>query len=139
MTTGKIVTATVRIAAPPDEVFDYFVDPALMTEWIGHWADLRPEPGGLFALDVETSRVRGRFLVVEPPRRVVFTWGVPGDESLPEGSTTVEVRLTADGSDTMVELVHRDLPADQRSPHRAGWTRYLGRLTGVAGARPGPG
>jgi uncharacterized protein YndB with AHSA1/START domain len=102
-----------------------------MVRWIGQWADLRPEAGGLFALDVEKTPVRGRFIAVEPPTRVVFTWGIPGSDVLPAGSTTVEVRLTADGSDTIVELFHRDLPTDQRASHKAGWTSFLGRLGGI--------
>lgn len=139
MSNSDILTARVRIAAPPAAVFPYLVDPALMIQWIGHWADLRPEAGGLFALDVEKAVVRGRFVSVEPPTRVVFTWGVPGSEVIPAGSTTVEIVLTADGPDTMVELFHHDLPPDERPGHRAGWTTYLDRLVSAAGPGPGPG
>jgi hypothetical protein len=57
---------------------------------------------------------------VEPPRRVVFTWGVAGKDSLPPGSTTVEVVLTADGSDTVVELFHHNLPAEEFDSHLRG-------------------
>ncbi len=128
MTAPDVLTATVRIGAPPEAVFPYFVDPALMIRWIGEWADLRPEPGGVFALDIGETPVRGAYVEVEPPRRVVFTWGVPGRDSLRPGSTTVEVVLTADGSDTIVELFHHDLPAEERDSHREGWTEKLGRL-----------
>jgi len=75
--TSAVLTATVRIAAPPADVFPYFTNATLMVQWIGEWADLRPEPGGLFALDISTTPVRGEYVEVEPPRRVVFTWGWP--------------------------------------------------------------
>ena len=128
MTVAEVLTATVRIAASPADVFPYFIDPALMVQWIGEWADLRPEPGGLFALDFSKTPVRGEYVEVEPPRRVVFTWGVAGKDSLPPGSTTVEIVLTADGADTVVELFHHDLPAGELDSHLKGWTAMLDRL-----------
>ena len=128
MTVPEVLTATVRIGAPPADVLPYFVDPALMVQWIGEWADLRPEPGGMFALDFSTTPVGGEYVEVVPPRRVVFTWGVAGMDSLPPGSTTVEVGLTADGSDTVVELFHHNLPAGEFDSHLEGWTTMLGRL-----------
>jgi len=73
VTTPETLTATLRIAAPPTADLPYLIDPELMIQWIGHWADLHPEPGGLFPLDVDKAPVRGRFLAVEPPTRVVFT------------------------------------------------------------------
>jgi hypothetical protein len=59
---------------------------------------------------------------------VVFTWGIPGNDVLPAGSTTVEIVLTAEGPDTLVELTHRDLPAVPLPGHREGWARLLPQL-----------
>lgn len=101
-------------------------------QWIGEWADLDPVEGGAFTLDVNAVPVRGRYLTVEPPNRVDFTWGIAGNDVLPANSTRVEVLLTAHGDDTVVELVHRDLPAVQAEPHRAGWTAFLTRLGRVS-------
>jgi uncharacterized protein YndB with AHSA1/START domain len=129
------VMATIRIAAAPADVFPYFVEPHLLVQWIGTWADLHPEPGGLFALDVGDTPVRGTYVLVEPPHRVVFTWGVPGSTSLPAGCSTVEILLTGDGEETVVELFHYDLPADERPRHKAGWTSFLDILRQTAGAK----
>jgi uncharacterized protein YndB with AHSA1/START domain len=126
--TAEVLTATVRIGAPPAAVFPYFTDPALMVQWIGEWADLRPEPGGTFALDINKTPVRGEYVEIDPPRRLVFTWGVAGKDSLPPGSTTVEVVLTADGPGTVVELFHHDLPAEDFPGHLEGWTGMLAKL-----------
>lgn len=116
---------SVRISAPPAVVFPYLIDSSLMIQWIGTWADLHPEPGGVFALDVGGTSVRGQFVEIEPPNRVVFTWGVPNDDALPEASTTVEIVLRADGPDTIVELTHRGLTAEQRQSHRSGWIEHF--------------
>ncbi|MFG1829848.1 SRPBCC domain-containing protein [Micromonospora chersina] len=59
-------------------------------------------------------------LTVEPPYRVVFTWGIPGNDALPPGGSTVEIVLTPDGDDTMVVLTHRGVPPTLHGTHRAG-------------------
>ena len=125
-------STTVRIAAPPDAVFPYLTDPDLMVRWMGDWADLRPETGGVFAVDIGGVPLRGEFLVVEPPHRLVFTWGAAGNDVLPPGSTTVEISLRPDGDETVLELVHRDLPPEEVPKHGEGWTYFLGRLVAVA-------
>jgi uncharacterized protein YndB with AHSA1/START domain len=134
-TTGPPVAATVRIAAPPEVVFPYFTDAALATRWIANAALLDPRPGGTFSVDVRGNLALGEFVVVDPPHRVVFTWGIEGRADLPPGSTTVEVVLHADGGETVVTLTHRDLPTeDARRSHREGWAEFLGLLAGVIGS-----
>jgi uncharacterized protein YndB with AHSA1/START domain len=135
VTGPAVLAASVRIEAVPEAVFPYLIEPDLMIRWIGEWADLQPEPGGVFALDINKTPVRGEFVEIDPPRRVVFTWGVAGKDALPPGSTTVEIVLTADGDQTLVELFHHDLPANEFDGHFEGWTNMLARLVGV-GARP---
>jgi uncharacterized protein YndB with AHSA1/START domain len=131
-------TTSVRIAAAPEAVFPYLTDPTLMVRWIGEWADLRPAPGGTFAVNIEGNPVRGEFVTVEPPHRVVFTWGMAGSD-MPPGSTTVEITLRPDGDATVVELIHRDLPPEEVAGHGVGWEHYLPRLAlAAAGGDPGP-
>jgi uncharacterized protein YndB with AHSA1/START domain len=135
------VEQEVRIAARPDTVFPFFTDPALMTQWMGVSATLDPRPGGEFHVNVTgTDLARGTYVAVEPPRRVVFTWGWESDTSpVPPGSSTVEVTLEPDGDGTLVRLVHRDLPEPAREPHGRGWAHYLERLTVAApGGDAGP-
>jgi uncharacterized protein YndB with AHSA1/START domain len=127
----------VRIAAPPEAVFPFFTDPAQYVRWKGRTAELEPESGGLYRVDIDGNVVRGEFVEVDPPRRVVFTWGWEGGP-LPPGSTTVEVDLTPDGDGTIVRLTHRGLPEEAKSEHAAGWEHFLPRLASVAaGVDPG--
>jgi uncharacterized protein YndB with AHSA1/START domain len=115
-----------------------------MVRWMGVGATLDPRPGGVFSLNTMTDFfLEGEFVAVEPPRRVVFTWGY-GDLSdgegnpFPPGSSTVEVELLPDGEATIVRLTHR-LPAELAHFHAMGWENYLGRLAIVAaGGDPGP-
>jgi uncharacterized protein YndB with AHSA1/START domain len=118
----------VRIAAPPEVVFPYFTDPALLVSWIGDRAELHPRPGGVFALDMGEDSARGAYVTVDPPYRVEFSWGIPGSDTLPPGGSSVEIVLTPDGEDTIVVLTHRGLPSVHLDVHRAGWEHQLGRL-----------
>lgn len=129
---NDVIIATEHIMAPPEVVFPYFTDPELIVTWIGEQATLEPTPGGLFELDMGQVAAHGTYVIVDPPHRVVFTWGIPGNETLPAGSSTVEVVLTADGEGTLVELAHRNLPAMHLDSHRAGWEEQLGKLRTAA-------
>ena len=123
----------VRIAAPPQVVFAHFTDPARMTRWFGSAALLDPRPGGTFRVDLNgRDVVLGEYVEVEPPRRVVFTWGWgSSDDATPPGSTRVEVTLEPDGDGTRVVLLHHGLAGAARGRHREGWTHFLGRLAAV--------
>jgi uncharacterized protein YndB with AHSA1/START domain len=130
------------IDAPPDVVFAFFTDPAKFILWLGQVAELDARPGGVFRVHVNgRDVVRGTFLEVVPPRRVVFTWGWEGRESVvPPGSTRVEVSLEPEGTGgTRVRLTHSGLPEPSRSGHDEGWVHYLARLrTAAAGGHPEP-
>jgi len=128
MNQSEPVTASVRIAAAPTDVFPYLTEASLLIRWMGAWVDVNPEPGGTFAVNIGDQPIRGTYVAVEPPHRVVFTWGLPGNDALPPGASTVEILLTADGEGTVVDLIHRGLPADLRPDHLAGWTSLLDTL-----------
>lgn len=139
MTLDDAYTTAVRIGASPAEVFPYLTDAALMVRWMGEWAELRAEAGGSLAIDINGVPIRGEYVVVEPPHRVVFSWGAAGSDALPPGSTTVEIVLRSDGDGTMLELVHRDLPPEELPRHGVGWGHFLERLiVAASGGEPGP-
>jgi uncharacterized protein YndB with AHSA1/START domain len=123
---------SITIEATPEEIFPYFVDAELIIQWIGNAAELDPRPGGRFSLSFDTLTQTGEFLEVDPPRRVVFTWGVQNEEMLPPGSSTVEVVLRPDGDQTIVELTHGGLAGDWVGAHDRGWPKYLAELGRIA-------
>ncbi len=134
------VVCEVRISASPETVFPYFTDPERIVRWKGEEATLKPAAGGVYRVKMGENTVLGEYLEVDPPRRVVFTWGWE-EESAPlgPGESTVEVELTPVENETIVTVTHRDLPDPLRSPHEEGWGHYLGRLSIAAtGGDPGP-
>jgi uncharacterized protein YndB with AHSA1/START domain len=132
------VTATVHIDAPPERVWEYFTKPDALLQWMGEYALLEPEAGGQFTVNIQGAPVRGRFLRLDPPRRLLISWGYAGSDRLPPGASTVEIRLTPDGTGTRVDLEHRHLPSAEEPGHAIGWVHYLARLTAAAIGDAGP-
>ena len=138
------VEREVLIDARPETVWEFLVDPDKAVRWMGQLAELEPRPGGLYRVGVLPGHVaRGEFVELDPPHRLVFTWGwEPGDDgatSVPPGSSTIEIELTPRGDGTLLRFSHRDLPtAESAESHGHGWDHYLGRLvTAAAGGDPG--
>ncbi|MGN5238865.1 MULTISPECIES: SRPBCC domain-containing protein [unclassified Rhodococcus (in: high G+C Gram-positive bacteria)] len=130
---------SIDIAAAPETVFEYLTTNSGMTAWMGQYAELDPRPGGLFAVDIAGYPVRGEYLHVDYPTRVVVSWGFAGNADLPIGASTVEFRLTAVAGGTRVDLVHSDLPDTELRGHAHGWDHFLPRLaTAGSGGDAGP-
>jgi uncharacterized protein YndB with AHSA1/START domain len=101
---------SIDIDAAPADVFDFLVTEAGMTAWMGQHAILDPRVGGGFAVDIAGYAIRGRYLDVERPRRVVVSWGVAASPDLPPGASTVAFTLAPTGDGTRVDRLHTDLP-----------------------------
>lgn len=130
------------IAAPPEVVFSMFTEPRLLVRWLGDTAALDPVPGGEFRFSVgDQDACVGQYVALDPPRRLVFTWGWERAQAIPipAGSTEVTVELTATATGTRLRLTHRGLDGDAATLHEHGWARFLVRLGAVVdGADPGP-
>ncbi|GEM_PF-6368894 len=128
------------IAAPPDVVFRFLVEPAKLVQWLGRAAEFDPTPGGAVRIDVTGREItEGHVVEVVPDERVVFTWGWIGNPRIPPGSTTVSIDLTPTESGTRLVVTHAGLPDEEVVGHRGGWEYFLPRLlTVVVGDRPGP-
>lgn len=134
-----VIVREVRIAAPPETVFRFFTDPARLTRWKGRSANVEPHPGGSLVIDFGDGNVMsGQFVELDPPRRVVFTWGwTEPDHPVPPGSSRVEVTLTPEEGGTVVRLEHSGLPEPAVEEHARGWDYFLPRLGGAAEADAG--
>jgi uncharacterized protein YndB with AHSA1/START domain len=130
---------SIVVAAESEAVFDYFTVAERMVRWMGDYAVLDARPGGEFTVDINGVPVRGAYLEVERPRRVVVSWGHAGSERLPPGASTVEVRLSEDAGGTRVQVTHSGLPEPEDASFARGWPHFLARLAVAApGGDPGP-
>ena len=142
----RTVHASIDIAACPEDVFQALTDPRELAAWLGgvddfaanEWAPDAAAGGSwsapAIAPDGAMGLVRGEFLVVDAPRRVVSTWHATWDHYARTivrfELEPVEVEGTAG---TRVSVSHS---APAASPPRASqfgakrdsWTLMLARL-----------
>lgn len=106
---------------------------------MGLEARIDPTPGGKFWLDVDGEHIAaGRYALIEPPHRLVLTWGWEGNPDVPPESTTVEITLTELPQGTLLRLRHSGLPSEaERESHRDGWLRYATKLQGLLASSGG--
>lgn len=130
---------SVRVAWPVEKAFRRF------TEEIGNWWPLHTHSLGQANAEtvVMEGRVGGRIVerirggaeahwgtvtAWDPPSRVAFTWH-PGNP--PDSAQEVEVRFTADGAGTRLDLTHRGwekfgtMAANARRGYDIGWGYVL--------------
>lgn len=76
-TTERVaVVREIVIAASPETVWQFLVDPAKVVRWMGMAASFDPRPGGRYRVEILPGEVvLGEFVEVDPPHRLTHTWG----------------------------------------------------------------
>ena len=127
------IVKEVHVDAEPDTVFAFFTEADLLTRWMAAEATTDPRPGGVnhqtHHFEGVDYLMRGEFVELDRPNRIVFTWGFENTEmGTDPGSSTVEVTLTPADGGTHVRLVHAGLPEPAVPSHDGGWDVQLGTL-----------
>jgi uncharacterized protein YndB with AHSA1/START domain len=147
----------VRVAAPPDVVYEVLSTPEHLALW---WSDdavldeARPGAEGelVFGTRSEPDAVVERLTVVEadPPRVFAFRWThATGEAAAPGNSYLVTFELVPDGAGTLLRMVETGFRErgwevavleERYADHVQGWDWFLPRLaahaTALAQARP---
>jgi hypothetical protein len=90
-------------------------------------------------MDINGVPIRGEFLVVEPPRRLVFSRAAAGNNTLPPRSPPSRSSCTPTATAPCSSSAHRDLPAAEVAQHGVDWGQVLARLAiASTGASAGP-
>jgi uncharacterized protein YndB with AHSA1/START domain len=135
---GAPIEHSIWINARPADVFEYFVDPQKLVQWMGANASLDAAPGGTYEVGFKEGWIsRGRFVIVNRPHRLVYTVGWEGNSDFPPGSTRVELTFAAERGGTRLRLRHYGPPS--KGLESDGWGMYLERVTAVAEHRAPPG
>ncbi|MGH8144653.1 MAG: SRPBCC family protein [Steroidobacteraceae bacterium] len=132
-----IVRRETHIPAPPAAVFALLTDPEKILRWMGTHAQVEPQPGGLYLVNVAGARVaRGSFREVVPVHRLAYSFGWDGSAAVPPGSSLIEIDLIEQPDGTLLRLTHTGLPsAEECASHAEGWDHYLGRLAEASAGR----
>jgi uncharacterized protein YndB with AHSA1/START domain len=122
------------IAAPADLIFDAWLDPQALAEWMRpatirrSEARVDPRVGGTYEVIMHGEKGpiphRGVYQVIDRPKRLVFSWVSPfaGADSV----VTVDFRPI--GRSTEVIVTHEQLPENELGSHTRGWIMGLQHL-----------
>ncbi len=140
MTADLALKLTRHIPAPPERVFDAWLDPATLKRFMCPGdgmsvpkAENDPRTGGRFDIlmhnDMGEIPHWGEYREIDRPNRLVFTWNSP--HAAPD--SVVTLTFAASGKGTDVTLVHDRFPSEaSRDGHEKGWTAILARLAEIA-------
>jgi uncharacterized protein YndB with AHSA1/START domain len=132
-----------RIAARPSLVFELLIDPDELRQWLGprgfvvtaFEADVRV--GGAFRFRMQKVGggdygADGVYREIVQDERVVMTWRwneAPPGEPLDRSETLITITLRAEGEDTLLTLIHAQLPGRASADsHAHGWKDGLDKL-----------
>jgi uncharacterized protein YndB with AHSA1/START domain len=128
------------IAKPAQVLFDAWITPATAAKFLGepgtHLTQEGVHVGAKYHIDMvyegKSYPHDGEYLVIDPPRRLSFTWLSAGTG---RQRTVVTIDFLPRGDSTEVVLAHEGLPSEaSRRDHEGGWAEIVGwlaeRITG---------
>ena len=134
-----------RFNASPERVFDAWLDPKILGQWM-FGPNVREEEivrlrvdarvGGSFSFVVRRQGAEidhiGEYLEINRPHRLVFTWGIRQPE--PDSSRVIiEIKSAESGCElSLTHELHPDW-ADYADRTEAAWAKMLGVLATVLG------
>jgi len=114
------------ILAQPDQVYDAWLSSKTPgTPWnIAEKLVLNAEVDGLFFWHLKGTSHYGRFIEMERASRIQYTWVSPNTFGI---ESKVTVTFKKQGNETLMTLVHSDLPdCEPARSHESGWGYFLG-------------
>jgi len=138
--TDLTVNVSKTINSPIEKVFDAWLDPELLAQFILPMPDM-PHPqtetdareGGSFTIIMHVGDDKiphtGEYLEINRPDKLVFTWVSPFST---EGSTVTILFSDLGDDKTHVELTHiKFIDEESRANHEGGWGNILKTLNDV--------
>ena len=123
---------TVLIHAERETVFRYFTDSARWAQWWGQGSTIEARPRGrVFVRHPGGVESAGEVIEIDPPSRIVFTYGFVSGNPIPPGASRVTIVLEPAASGTRVLLSHEFPEAAVRDEHVQGWRYQLSLFSNI--------
>lgn len=123
---------TIVIGARPDTVFRFFTDSGRWARWWGAGSSIDPRPGGDMRIRYPDGReASGQVIEIDPPKRIVFTYGYASGALIPPGGSRVTIRVDPHEQGAVVALTHEFADATARDHHVQGWRYQLSLFSNV--------
>jgi uncharacterized protein YndB with AHSA1/START domain len=132
MTTTHSVVIEREMPHPPEKIWRALTEGPLIKEWlmdndfepvVGHGFKFRSTP-----VPNWDGIINGAVLIVEPSKKLSYSWGTMGMESV------VVWTLAATSGGTLVRMEHSGFRSDQDAAYKGaqyGWNKFIGGLERV--------
>jgi len=117
---------SIIISATRDTVFNYFTDSTRWARWWGQGSTIDARVGGpVQIVHPGGIAVSGEILEIDPPARLVFTYGYVSGTPMPVGASVVTIQLEDDREGTRLNLSHVFADENVRNEMVQGWRFQL--------------
>lgn len=126
----RVARLTLLLPVDREAAFDAWTDASRLVEWLSHWAEMTVDVDAGFQIGWEgyDGIWQGRYLEIDRPRLLKFTW-LPPAEVFPSGAYETVVTLTfekADPGGTLMTLEHSGFQAGaEMDAQLQAWRGYL--------------
>ena len=117
---------SILINASRETVFGYFTDSTRWARWWGQGSTIDARAGGAVQIVHPGGvQVAGEILEIDPPARLVFTYGYVSGTPMPVGASVVTIQLDDDHQGTRLNLSHVFTDENARNEMAQGWRFQL--------------
>lgn len=130
------IIVEVYLDASPADVFRAWTNPNVVKRWFGRVPILCCRRRSTYAWvgnGVESSGFEGEYVVIEPERRLIFTWIKFATSASGERTSTqpsrVEISISMSGTGIDLRVTHSEIVDDEmRRGFANGWNRGIGGM-----------
>lgn len=125
----RVLRMTRRFAAPPERVFDAWIDPATASKWLfaspadeAHSTAIDARVGGRYTITARRGGIDytavGEYLEIDRPRRLVLTFAMP--QFAPDVDR-LTVEFAPSDSGCVMTFTQENLPPGYKEATEEGW------------------
>lgn len=149
MSDNNVLRIEREFSAPPEDVYEAWVNPQILVQWWGPEGmttpvhELNTFEGGSWTATMENAEgvqntSSGVYTVMEPPKRLAFTWAWTQEDGSRGHETEVDLIFTKTDGGTLMVLTQGSFEGSEgRDNHGYGWSSSFNDLDKVlAGDNP---
>jgi uncharacterized protein YndB with AHSA1/START domain len=117
----RTIILAASLPAPPERLYEMYVDSKLHAAFTGLAVEIEPRPGGSFR--AFNGAIWGNILEMVPNRLIVQRWR---SKNFPQEAidSTLVLSFWPEGAAGRIELVHANVPEEDFAGVSEGWSKF---------------
>lgn len=122
METKTIVQSVTFEDVKPDYIYQMLTDEAIQSEFADSPCKIEAKEGGSFSC--YGDGLVGEFVELKAPERIVMKWQADSQKWPKKHYSSLTFTISEEHGNTLLEMIHEHVPADEYDAIDAGWRRY---------------